>query len=105
MSNGVLDQVLEHALHERDVAAHEREIGTDACFQRNAALLRAKLKLLHDILDELRNRERLDFDRRHLRVELGEFEQLVDEFAEAFAVSAGDLDESALLVGGELPFL
>ena len=45
MSNGVLDQVLEHALHERDVAAHEREIGTDACFQRNAALLRAKLKL------------------------------------------------------------
>ena len=105
MADGVVDQVLQHALHQGDVAANEREIGTDARLECDAALLRAKLELLHDVLNQLRHRERLDLDRRDLRVELRQLEQLFHELPQPLAMFARDLDEPPLLLRRQLAFL
>src|SRR6266849_1901844 len=71
---------------------------TDARLERDAALLRAKLELLNDVLNQLRHRERLDFDRRDLRVELRQLEQLFDELPQPLAMFARDFDEPPLLL-------
>lgn len=87
VTQGGLDEVFQHALDEHDIRVNERNLRRKAELQPDLQLLlRLELKFLQDLLGELSHREGLAVRLQFVGVELGQHEQIPDQFAQALAV-------------------
>ena len=86
MGEGVVDQVFEHALHQRDVRLDHRQPLAGVDVDGGAATLRLQPELLRDVADQLGQRHRLAFGRLLACVQLRQLEEIPDEAAQPFAL-------------------
>ena len=80
MADGVVDEVVQHAVDHGDVGVHLNGLGRGFGAQGDALLLRRQFVIEHGILHQLHHRETLPLRFYRAGLQSRELEQLADEF-------------------------
>ncbi len=87
MAQRVTDQILQHPLEQPDVAVHERQIRGNLGREHHAAFARIQGEALHHVVRQLGDRKRFELRLHVARIELGQIEQVADQFAQPLALA------------------